>query len=147
MAFLFCLLKENEISRRGIRERKLTLHDAGHQQRCLAGAATQTSVKKVPLELLVNLIPRDLFLQSQRIGRIEFHAKAKQNLVHIWNIVAVTGRICFCRPVPSYMRACVLCAKEAQHLQHGVRQTAQRLSRNVSCTISILILYIICNFT
>jgi len=94
------------------------LHDAGHQQRCLAGRAAQTTVKKVPLELLVNLIPCDLLLQSQRIGRVEFHAKAEQNIVHIWNTVAVADRTRFCRPAspPIRVRAYVLCAKEAQRL-------------------------------
>ena len=70
-----------------MREVKLTLHDAGRQQRRLAGTAVEPSVQQVPLQLLVNLIARDLFFQSQRIRRVEFHAEAEQNRIHVCNRV------------------------------------------------------------
>lgn len=90
-------MRKSAMDNKWISSRGLTLHDARRQQRCLAETAGQTSVKKVPLELLVNLIPGDLLLQPQRIGRVEFHAETKQNRVHVWNTVAVSGGWIFWR--------------------------------------------------
>lgn len=90
-------MAKSAMDNKRINNHKLTLHDARRQQRCLAEITGQTSVKKVPLELLVNLIPGDLLLQPQRIGWVEFHAKTKQNRVHVWNTVVVSGGWIFWR--------------------------------------------------
>lgn len=96
----------------------LTVENASCQQRCLPWTAVESSMQQVPLELLINLISGNLILQPQGIWRVEFHAEAEQDWLHICNKLAL---------INTYPYTCIVMSIKRELELHLDNYTAYKL--------------------